>query len=288
MYWCDSLKFFDLHCDTAYECFTNKQEFTNNTLAVSAVKGAVFDEWHQTFAVWIKDDTENPFRLYKSILGDCKEKIRNKPKNLTPYFSLEGGAAIENTDCIYEMKSDGIKFITLTWNGENRIAGGCKTEKVLTDYGKQVIKVMNRLKIACDLSHLNEKSFYSAIEESDYPLATHSDCKAVCNNQRNLTDNQIRLICEKGGIIGLCPYPEFLQGELVEKMYENIKHLCDMGYENNISIGTDFDGAVQDTRLKDISKIPDFFSALESKGLKKELLYKIFYKNAVDFIAKLK
>ena len=286
MYWCDSLIFFDLHCDTPYECFTKKQEFINNTLAVSAVKGAVFDVWYQTFAVWIKDDIENPFEQYKKIITDFKVKTQSKPQNLNPIYALEGGAAIENIDCLYEMKSDGIKFITLTWNGENKIAGGCKTEKRLTDYGKQVIRTMNELKIACDLSHLNEKSFYSAIEETNYPIATHSNCKKIHNHIRNLTDNQIKLICRKGGIIGLCPYPEFLGGDVTEKMYQNIFHICDMGYENNISIGTDFDGAKQSEELKDISKIPQFFIKLKEKGLKEELLQKLFYKNAVDFIAK--
>lgn len=278
----------DLHCDTPYECFIKKEEFLNNTLAVSAVKGAVFDVWHQTFAVWIKDDREEPFRLYKSIISDFKEKLREKPQNLNPIFALEGGAAIENTDQLYEMKSDGIKFITLTWNGENKIAGGCKALNGLTAYGREVIRVMNKLKIACDLSHLNEKSFYSAIEETYYPIATHSNCKEIHNHIRNLTDNQIKLICEKGGIIGLCPYPEFLGGDVIEGMYQNICYICDMGYENNISIGTDFDGATQAECLKDISKIPQFYINLKGKGLNDKLLQKIFYKNGVDFIAKLK
>ena len=282
------IKFFDLHCDTPYECFTKKEEFLNNTLAVSAAKGAVFDEWYQTFAVWIKDDTENPFGLYKKIITDFKAKLKDKPHNLTPIFALEGGAAIENTDKLYEMRADYISFITLAWNGENRIAGGCKTESDLTDYGGKVIEIMNSLKIACDLSHLNEKSFYSAIDRTKYPIATHSNCKEIHNHIRNLTDNQIKLICEKGGIIGLCPYPEFLGGEVCEKMYQNVFRICDMGYENNISIGTDFDGARQADVLKDVSKIPQFYTELKQKGLTDNLLHKIFYKNGIDFIAKLK
>lgn len=238
--------------------------------------------------MWIKDDTENPFMLYKKIITDFKGKIKDKAQNLTPIFALEGGAAIENTDKLYEMKSDGIKFITLTWNGENRLAGGCKTESDLTDYGREVIEIMNSLKIACDLSHLNEKSFYSAISKTQYPIATHSNCKEIHNHIRNLTDNQIKMICENGGIIGLCPYPEFLGGDVCEKMYRNICHICDMGYQNNVSIGTDFDGAPQAEILKDVSKIPQFYIELKQKGLKDELLYKIFYKNGIDFIAKLK
>ena len=73
------MDFFDLHCDTPYECYVKNQEFSKNTLAVSACKGAVFNKWHQTFAVWIKDDTENPYQLYKNILKDFKDNLKTLP-----------------------------------------------------------------------------------------------------------------------------------------------------------------------------------------------------------------
>lgn len=283
------MDFFDLHCDTPYECYVKNQEFSKNTLAVSACKGAVFNKWHQTFAVWIKDDTENPYQLYKNILKDFKDKLKNKPENLTPVFAVEGGAVIEsNIDRLYELKTDGIRFLTLTWNGENLIAGGSKTDKGLTDFGKDVIGVMNSLKIGCDLSHLNDKSFYGAIEKAEFPLATHSNCRLVCNHPRNLNIEQIKLIAEKGGVVGLCFYPYFLGcGDVFEQLYKNIFVLCDKGYENNIAIGSDFDGAEMDKKLDRIDKLPDFYEFLRRKGLKEELLSKIFYKNAENFIAKL-
>lgn len=283
------MDFFDLHCDTPYECYVKSQEFSKNTLAVSACKGAVFNKWHQTFAVWIKDDTENPYQLYKNILKDFKDKLKNKPENLTPVFAVEGGAVIEsNIDRLYELKTDGIRFLTLTWNGENLIAGGSKTDKGLTDFGKDVIGVMNSLKIGCDLSHLNDKSFYGAIEKAEFPLATHSNCRLVCNHPRNLNIEQIKLIAEKGGVVGLCFYPCFLGcGDVFEQLYKNIFVLCDKGYENNIAIGSDFDGAEMDKKLDRIDKLPDFYEFLRRKGLKEELLSKIFYKNAENFIAKL-
>ncbi len=281
------MDFFDLHCDTPYECYKKNQEFEKNTLAVSADKGAIFSEWYQTFAVWIRDDAPNPYSLYRSIIDNFKGKLKNKPQNLTPIFALEGGAAIENTDCLYKMKDDGIRFITLSWNGENSIAGGVNCQKGITDYGKAIIKIMNELKIGCDLSHLNEKSFYKALELSDFPLATHSNCKAVCPHPRNLTDGQIRLIAQKSGVIGLCPYPEFLGEEPFGGIYKNICRILDMGYEDIISIGTDFDGAEMDKNLDSVDKIPRLYGFLREKGLNDALLYKIFFENANKFIAKL-
>ena len=280
------MDFFDLHCDTAYELYKRNLPFQNSSLSVTDKNN--FDNWVQTFAVWIKDDTENPFKLYQSIIKDIKQKLKTAPENLTPLFAVEGGSVIEDkTDRLEVLKKDGIRFLTLTWNGENAIAGGCKTDKGLTDFGARVIKELNRLRIAADLSHLNRNSFYSAIEYAEYPMATHSNCFEICHHPRNLTNEQISLIAERQGVIGLTFYPEFLGENVFDKLYENILLLCDRGYENNIAIGSDFDGGKMNESLDNISKIPTFHGFLEKKGLKPKLLNKIFYQNAYNFIAKL-
>lgn len=282
------MNFFDLHCDTALELYKRNLSFDNEELSVNRNSAKVFGKWMQTFAVWIKDDAENPFRLYENIMSDIKFKLKTAPENLTPLFAVEGGAVIENRiDRLEILKKDGIKFFTLTWNGENRIAGGCKTEKGLTDFGVTVIEELNRLKIGCDLSHLNRKSFYSAIEYAEFPLATHSNCYEICSHPRNLTLEQIKLIAQKNGVIGITFYPEFLGDNIFDKIYQNIFLLCDKGFENNIAIGSDFDGGKMSESLDKTSKIPLLYGFLEEKGLSKPLLDKIFYKNAYKFIAML-
>ena len=282
------MKYFDLHCDTAYECYIKNMPLDDNCLAVSFKNGACFSNWTQTFAVWIRDDAENPFELYNKIITDCKARLKTKPDNLTPIFAVEGGAVLEkDIDRLYRLKEDGIKYLTLTWNGGNRIAGGSLSQSGLTRFGKRVIKQMNRLGIACDVSHLNDRSFYRAIELSDRPIATHSNCRAVCGVPRNLTDEQIRLIAEKGGIIGLCFYGKFLGGDVFEKLYENICRLLDMGLEKNIAIGSDFDGADMDRRIDKLSKIPELYCRLSEKGIKDSTLDKIFYENADKYIRNL-
>lgn len=282
------MNYFDLHCDTPFECYTKNQEFYVNSLSVSGESAMAFEDWTQVFAIWINDNEQNPWQLYKNILTDFKAKILQKPQNLTPVFSVENGVLLENdADRIYILKKDGIKLLTLTWNGENNIAGGVNSEKGLTDFGKSVIQKMNSLKMGCDLSHLNEKSFYSAIEIADYPLASHSNCFDVCNHLRNLKLEQIKLVAQKGGVVGLCFYPLFLGGDVFEKIYENIFFLCDKGFENNIAIGSDFDGAEMSAKLSYPKQIPELLRFLEEKGIKKDLIYKIFYKNAYNFIAKL-
>ena len=135
------------------------------------------------------------------MYSDFTEKIKNKPDNLTPVFSIEGGAVIENdSDRVFELQNDGIRFLTLAWNGENAIAGGINSDKCLTDFGKEVIEKMNRLKMGCDLSHLNKESFYKVLEFSEFSLATHSNCKEICDHPRNLELAQIKFLFEKNGI----------------------------------------------------------------------------------------
>lgn len=281
------MNYFDLHCDTAYECYVTGEDFLKNSLAISGESGEVFEDWHQVFAIWIKDDSEKPFELYKKILSDIKLKLQKSPQNLIPYFSVEGGAVIEHDiERLNILKQDAVRFLTLTWNGENDIAGGVNTEKTLTGFGKRVIKEMNNLGMVCDLSHLNQKSFYKVAENAEKIVATHSDCYKICPHERNLIDEQIKLIYERKGVMGICFYPDFLGGEVFEKIYENIFYLCDKGYEDIIAIGSDFDGGKMNEKLDKISKIPQLYAFLQAKGLENELLYKIFYKNAHNFIAK--
>ncbi|MBQ3816900.1 MAG: membrane dipeptidase [Clostridia bacterium] len=282
------MKYFDLHCDTAYECYIRKVDISDLSLAVSSGYSSCFEEWKQVFAVWIKDDLKGPFEVYKKIIADIKAKLKTAPKNLKPYFAIEGGAVIENDiSRLSRLKSDGIRFITLTWNGENRIAGGSKTNAGLTKFGKKVIANMNRLGIACDLSHLNDKSFWKAAEFGDKILATHSNCRAVYDCPRNLDDEQIKIIAEKGGVIGLTFFPAFLGGDTFQKIYENIYHLLDMGFEKNICIGSDFDGADMDSRLNCAADIPELFVRLSEKGLSDRTLKRIFYENADEYVKSL-
>lgn len=283
------MDYFDLHCDTAYECYFKNKDFLKNDLAVSAEKGGCFEKWSQVFAVWIRDDLEEPYKLYREILNGFKNKLSGAPDNLTPYFAVEGGAVIgRDSDRLYGLKEDGVIYLTLTWNGENRLAGGSKTDKGLTRFGREVIKKLNCLKMCCDLSHLNDKSFFAAADEAEYPIASHSNSRSVCGVPRNLTDEQLELIGKRNGLIGLCFYNGFLGGNTYDKIYENIEHMLYMGLEDSIAVGSDFDGADTGEQLADISCVPRLYTALNKKGIEKKLLDKIFYKNAQNYFDKMR
>ena len=282
------MRFFDLHCDTLTKTYETKQSLFNNNLAVDFNKGQVFSKWTQCFAVWIDDKCQNPFDFYKKVLLQYKHYKQNAPKNLTPILTVENGSLFENDILrVEKLKKDGVKAITLTWNNDNCIASGVKAKGGLKPFGREVIGEMNRLKIACDLSHINTQGFFEALRLTDYPFASHSCCDAVKNHPRNLTDKQILKILDKNGIIGICLYPLFCGADIFAGVYQNILHLINLGATENIAIGTDFDGCDMPNELSNITKIVNLYKFLQRKNITEQTLEKIFYENAKNFFLRL-
>ena len=281
------MRYFDLHCDTPYRCFEENLDFSSKALAVNSGCEKYFDEYIQCFAVWIADDLQKPFEKYRKTIEDFKSKLGESKSAIKPIFTVEGGAVLEgNSDNLYILKNDGIRALTLTWNGKNQIASGVGEEGGITDFGKKTVRLMNKLNMICDLSHLNKESFYGALAEADYPIATHSCCGEVFAHRRNLDENQLKELFSKGGIMGLCLYPQFLgEGNVQENIYKHIFYLLDKGYEDNIAIGSDFDGADMDKSLDSPAKIPEIHLILEQKGINNSIIDKIFYSNAKKFFS---
>ena len=281
------MNLFDLHCDTATECYEKKQPFSEGSTAVTAQSGICFEKWKQCFAIWIKDGEPSPYAYYKAVLADLKTKLSDKPDNLYPLLTVEGGSVIENDiSRLSALKNDGVMALTLTWNGKNLIASGAAESGGLSDFGRAVINEMNRFSIACDLSHLNNESFWDAVDVAETALATHSCCNAVFCHRRNLDDGQIKAIASKGGIIGLCCYPPFLGGCVYEGLLANIRHMLDMGLENHIAFGSDFDGGVMDPKLNSPARLPQLFDYLAENDVSCSVIDKIFYENADNFFDK--
>ncbi len=282
------MKYFDLHADTPYECYRRGEELSSDNLAVSIEASALFDSFHQTFAFWIPDNEPKPYSLYRRMMEDFKKKCKGLPDNFSFSFSVENAKVIErDIGRLYEIKNDGVNMLTLTWNGENLIAGGCKSEQGLTRFGKGVIKEMNKLGMVVDVSHLNDKSFFGVINIAERVVASHSLCRSVFEHKRNLTDEQIKLIAQKGGLIGVCFFPGFLGGDTFLMLHRHIYHLLEMGLENNIAIGSDFDGAAMDTRLCSTADVKKLYFTLSEMGLTDRVLDKIFYENAKEYMLNL-
>lgn len=300
------MDYFDLHCDTLYECYKKNCSIYKNNLMVSIDK-ACFDNWCQVFAIWIPDGVNNPFSFFVKLYNFAKQQFDEfsnfitvcsssnqvdetlKGGKTTAILSVEGGSVLEgNIDNVLKLYDFGIRILTLTWNGKNEIASGVETVGGLTGFGRKVIQEMNRIGMVADLSHLNDLSFFEAAEMAENIIATHSNCRTIHNHARNLTDQQLKIIKDKNSLVGICLYPEFLgDNNVFDRIYANIHHLLELGLEQNIAIGSDFDGADMSDYLDNISKIPNLFDYLISRNLGQNILEKIFYKNAYDYFTKL-
>ena len=218
---------------------------------------------------------------------DLDKAINNKETKVI--LSIENGSAIsgnlENVDYFY---NQGVRIMSVTWNDDNELGCGCKSkiDSGLTKLGFEYIKKLNDLDVIVDVSHLSEKSFWDVINISSKPVvATHSNAFGICNNPRNLKDEQIKAIATTGGIIGVCYYTDFLNSNRkanVKDIVKHIKYIRDLVGIDYIGLGSDFDGMDYDKTaigVENISKINNIVKELEKNNFSVEDIEKVMWKN---------
>ena len=220
-----------------------------------------------------------------------QEVAENKKKGIRSIMlGIENGIALEhNLKNIQHFHDKGIKYITLCHNGDNDIcdsARGTETHHGVSEFGKEVIREMNRLGIAVDLSHAAESSFYDAIKLSEKPIVcSHSNCRALCNHPRNLTDEQMRTLAAHDGIMQLTLYGGFLKENGEADINDFLKHLFHaieiMGIDH-VGIGTDFDGDGGVKGLSSAAELMNITTQLLRHGFSKEEIEKIWGKNWIN------
>ena len=314
------MRLFDLHCDTAGECFKQSRKLAKNNLHIDLCKGEHLDEWVQVFAIWIPDELRGGAALdyFRKVHANFLEQIKLNDDKIEIYqefcdaeygekktlcravTACEGGSPFAFEGGIEAAKSYGVKVITLTWNAENELGYGCQSgiERGLKSLGKLLLKDMAANKIVADVSHLNRKGFYDAIQSETAVIASHSNSVSVLEKhrkdsedkffscRRSLDDEQIKLLSERGGLIGLNFCRSFLGDEGddgFEAAYRHLYHMLELGVENSLAIGSDFDGCEINPELCGIDKMPAFEAFLRTKGLDENMLDKIFFENANNF-----
>ncbi len=176
-------------------------------------------------------------------------------------------------------------YCSLTWNYDNRLAGGAMEEGGLTADGVSAIKAFNRHAVTLDTAHLNRKSFYKAIEVADRVICSHTCLDGVNPHQRNLTDRQIKLIIEKNGLIGLTLVSEFLTKSTatVIDVIKHVEYFADKFGLDNLAIGSDFFGTRPIKKLKNYDSLTLIKEELQSKGFLPQDIERIFFTNANNF-----
>lgn len=182
-------------------------------------------------------------------------------------LGIENGLAIEDSlDNIDHFAHRGMVYMTLCHNGDNAICDSARRSKGthggVSAFGAEVIRRMNDLGVMVDMSHAGEKSFYDALSISRAPIVcSHSNCRALCDVPRNLTDDQLRAIARKGGVMHITLYHGFLRtaGEAsILDAIAHLEHAISIMGTAHVGIGTDFDGDGGVSGMADSSEMINF------------------------------
>ena len=264
----------------------------------------------------------NDFEL--AYTADDIERIHREGK-IAALMGIEGGHAIEDSlRLLRDYYALGIRYMTLTHvntNGWADSSGDINDPKIqhhngLTDFGKGVVREMNRLGMIVDISHVADKTFWDALAVSNAPMiASHSSCRALTNVPRNMTDEMIVALGKKGGVVQVnfnCGFLSEKSAEAGKKVPDNnipgargedlmiaeykkkvppatladvvahIDHIVKIAGVNAVGIGSDFDGVFcTPTGLEDVSKFPNLTRALLEKGYSADDIRKIYGGNTL-------
>jgi membrane dipeptidase len=257
--------------------------------------------------------------------ADDIERIHKQGK-IAALMGIEGGHAIEDSlRLLRDYYALGIRYMTLTHTNTNNWADssgdidkpGVERHNGLTDFGKQVVREMNRLGMIVDISHVADKTFWDALEVSRAPIfASHSSCRALSNVPRNMTDEMIVALAKKGGVVqvnfscgflsqksenaskaflakhdiskmekdpaALAEYQKSVPPATLADVVAHIDHIVKIAGINAVGIGSDFDGiGCAPQGLEDVAKFPNLTRALLEKGYSAEDIRKIYGANTL-------
>ena len=273
------IEYADLHCDTL--TLEGEGGFLENPRAQVTLKRlkaggcklqcfAIFsrpdDGWEKTLC-WIK--------RYQ------RERENLLAHGVTPVLTVEGGGGVgEDLSRLLFLKEVGVKAFSLTWNKENGFGYPCGSKKGLKPLGKKAVETLIDMGIYPDISHLSDRGISAVIKIAEgrkFPvIATHSLCRSVCFLPRNLTDFQIRKIADLGGVVGVNFVRSFIGDAGILK---HIERLLQVGGEEVLSIGSDFDGT-ENPLYSSPEEMPKFFETLKKAGFSSYQIEKLAIGNA--------
>lgn len=338
------MTYIDLHCDALLHFF-----LSDDFDLFSSEKSSVdLDRLHragamaQCFAIYqptveelaVKNMPEKEYILYiyqkfhKSLAEhrdmaapavNAEEIVKNyREGKLSAVLTLEDGRSVNGEfNKLIAYRNLGIRMLTLTWYQENCFGSPSSDDRGvmasgLSKFGRDSVSLMNELGIIIDASHLSDGGFWDLIELSAKPfIASHSNCRALVPHYRNLSDEMIRALSEKGGVMGLNFCHFFLKdaeekknigGDVINKilfqhkktnwysrvkdMVRHVHHAYNAGGENILAIGTDFDGIpAENLEIDSPLKMDLLFAALKESGLPNSAIDKMMFKNALRVFA---
>lgn len=239
---------------------------------------------------------------YPSLIGQvtsCEEIIKNSTEGkLSAMMTVEEGGVYEGKlENLYALYEKGVRMSTLTWNYKNELGFPNPADEKgkpripdfangLTDTGKSFVEEMERIGMLIDVSHLNDAGIRDVLGITKGPIiASHSNARGICSHLRNLTDENVRDIGERGGIIGINYLVDFLEDNAetgrIDQMIEHMKYIKNLAGIDAIALGSDFDGFGEPCELTGADKVQLLAERMEKRGFTENEISKVFYKNAL-------
>lgn len=211
-------------------------------------------------------------------------------------LGIENGYAIgKDLSLLEHFAKRGIVYMTLCHNGDNDICDSAKGNAEhggLSPFGEQVVLEMNRLGIMVDLSHAAESSFYDALEVSKKPIVcSHSSARALCDHPRNLTDEQMKALAQKGGVAQVTMYNGFLRSDgkaTILDALEHLNHMVNIMGIEHVGVGTDFDGDGGVPGMANASEVINFTRRLLQERYSEEQIQMIWGGNFLRVMEQIK
>ena len=233
------------YCNWSREIFEINREASLDAVHVTIVYHEDYDELLERVNEWNAHFKENSDLIFHGKNYKDIEKAKKQNKTAI-FFGFQNCSPIEDDiNLIEKVHQLGCKFMQLTYNNQSLLATGCyeKIDSGVTNFGKEVIKEMNKVGIVIDMSHSAEKSTFDAIEISEKPIAiTHANPLFWHKAIRNKSDDLLKALAQSGGMIGLSLYPHHLK----DGTNCNLDNFCEMAAKTaemigvkNIGIGSD-------------------------------------------------
>jgi len=304
------MRVIDLHCDALMKLLRFPlEEFSCSTKLDVTLEELIKGNYLlQVFAIYIPEEYPKNISSLMRVIDLFYSKVINHPqmhwvrskedleyclshKKIGALLSIEGVECLEAklymTSILQKL---GIQAIGLTWNNQNWAAEGvlANTKSGISQIGKQFIKKLEVDKIILDVSHLSPTSFSDLLVHYSGPIwASHSNSYALCPHPRNLTDEQLFQLADRGGIIGVTYVPQFISEysqATIDKLISHIDYLIELGVEKHIALGSDFDGI--DFYVEGLAQPSDVNQLANALLIRygKEISESILWKNAYQFL----
>ena len=318
------MRLIDMHCDTlSYLMNDESISLRENALCIDVQKMRKAESMAQIFACFIykenfpgEDGYDHAYNYAlhmiergKKAFSEVSDEIKlirnhdeliqcNADGKIGAFLTIEEGGILNGRmERLEELYQKGIRLITLTWNYENCIGypnsrASQIMDKGLKPFGMEVIERMNDLGMLVDVSHLSDGGFRDVIRCSRKPVvASHSNARSICNHPRNLSDEMIKALSRQGGVAGLNLYPYFLHksGKTnAEQMAEHVAHMYEIGGEDVVAVGTDFDGYDEgESEVTHMGQMELVYEAIKKRGFSERQMEKFWHGNVLRVLREL-